>query len=138
MTPLHAAAQAVIDRWETPLWKNAPATATFIYALRDALAADLAVEATAEPVAQWISVDDERKPKPGTVILVAVAWTRVLETDDSAQFVTEGVDVTEGEWSPEGEHPGCFFSFQGSHGDSYGVTHWMPLPAPPQLPKEPT
>lgn len=33
------AAQAVIDRWETPLWKDVPATGTFIYALRDAIKA---------------------------------------------------------------------------------------------------
>lgn len=34
---LRQAAQAVVDRWETPLWKDAPHTATFIHALRDAL-----------------------------------------------------------------------------------------------------
>lgn len=34
---LRTAAKAVIDRWETPLWKDAPATAGFIYALRDAM-----------------------------------------------------------------------------------------------------
>ena len=34
-----AAARAVVDRWETPLWKDAPATAGFIYALRDAISA---------------------------------------------------------------------------------------------------
>lgn len=33
------AAQAVIDRWETPLWKDVPATAGYIHALRDAIAA---------------------------------------------------------------------------------------------------
>jgi hypothetical protein len=31
------AAQAVIDRWDTPLWKDVPATAVFIGQLRDAL-----------------------------------------------------------------------------------------------------
>ncbi|WAP69059.1 hypothetical protein [Jiella pelagia] len=30
--------QAVIDRWETPLWKDVPATAGYIYEMRDALA----------------------------------------------------------------------------------------------------
>lgn len=30
-------ASAVVDRWDTPLWKDAPATGTYIYALRDAL-----------------------------------------------------------------------------------------------------
>lgn len=34
---LIAAAQAVIARWETPSWKDAPATAGYIYALRDAI-----------------------------------------------------------------------------------------------------
>ncbi len=37
---LRDAAQAVIDRWETPLWKDAPATAVFIADLRQALARD--------------------------------------------------------------------------------------------------
>jgi hypothetical protein len=31
------AASDVVERWETPLWKDAPATATFIHRLRDAL-----------------------------------------------------------------------------------------------------
>jgi hypothetical protein len=34
---LRAAAQAVVERWDTPLWKDAPATATYINALRKAL-----------------------------------------------------------------------------------------------------
>lgn len=37
---LRDAAQAVIDRWDTPLWKAAPATAVFIADLRNALAKD--------------------------------------------------------------------------------------------------
>jgi dethiobiotin synthetase len=31
------AAKAVVERWETPLWKDAPAAAKFIYRLRDAI-----------------------------------------------------------------------------------------------------
>jgi hypothetical protein len=31
------AAKAVVERWETPLWKDAPATQEYIYKLRDAL-----------------------------------------------------------------------------------------------------
>jgi hypothetical protein len=31
------AAQAVVDRWETPLWKDVPSTAEYIYRLRDAI-----------------------------------------------------------------------------------------------------
>lgn len=34
-----AKAQAVVDRWETPKWKDAAPTADVIYALRDALSA---------------------------------------------------------------------------------------------------
>lgn len=48
---LRTAAQAVIDHWETPLWKDAPATAGYIAALRDALAAGCAIRA-AQPAPQ--------------------------------------------------------------------------------------
>ena len=36
---LLTAAQAVIDRWDTPLWKNVPATGEYIGRLRVAIAA---------------------------------------------------------------------------------------------------
>ena len=36
---LREAAQSAIDRWETPLWKDAEPTAKAIYRLRDALEA---------------------------------------------------------------------------------------------------
>lgn len=39
---LRTAAQAVVDRWDTPLWKDAPATAEYIGMLRAALAAQRA------------------------------------------------------------------------------------------------
>lgn len=34
---LRKAAQAVVDRWDTPLWKDVPATANYINELREAL-----------------------------------------------------------------------------------------------------
>ena len=34
---LRLAAQAVVDRWDTPLWKDVPATAVYINALRKEL-----------------------------------------------------------------------------------------------------
>ena len=43
---LREAGDAVVKRWETPLWKDVPATAQYIYALRDAL------DATKEQAAQ--------------------------------------------------------------------------------------
>ena len=36
-TRLREAAQAVVDRWETPLWKDVEPTAAVIYRLRDIL-----------------------------------------------------------------------------------------------------
>jgi hypothetical protein len=38
MSDLRKAAQAVVDRWDTPSWKDVPATAIYIEALRQALA----------------------------------------------------------------------------------------------------
>ena len=35
---LRKAAQAVVTRWDTPLWKDVPATANYIAALRKELA----------------------------------------------------------------------------------------------------
>ena len=35
---LREAAQAVVNRWDTPLWKDVPATAEYIAALRKELA----------------------------------------------------------------------------------------------------
>jgi hypothetical protein len=43
---LRDAARAVVDRWETPLWKDAEPTASVIYRLRDALA-------PTEPATEW-------------------------------------------------------------------------------------
>ena len=46
------AAQAVVDRWDTPLWKDVPATADYIGRLRAALAAGQATAAPVQPAAQ--------------------------------------------------------------------------------------
>lgn len=37
MTDLRKAAEALVDRWDTPAWKDAPHTGVFIDALRAAL-----------------------------------------------------------------------------------------------------
>jgi len=49
MTPLQKAAQAVIDRWDSPAWKDQPHTAEYIAELRRALDAEIAQ--AVEPVA---------------------------------------------------------------------------------------
>ena len=54
---LRTAAQAVVDRWDTPLWKDVPATAEYIGRLRAALAAGQATapqQGAQEPVA-WLN-----------------------------------------------------------------------------------
>ena len=65
---LRTAAQAVVDRWDTPLWKDVPATAEYIGRLRAALAAG---QATA---AQVVVLDD-------VAALVRAAQAFVLEPD---------------------------------------------------------
>ena len=40
LTRITEAAQAVVDRWEQPAWKDAEPTAVVIYRLRDALGRD--------------------------------------------------------------------------------------------------
>lgn len=50
MSDLRKAAQALVDRWDSPLWKDAPHTGEFIDALRAALAQP---ESEPEPVA-WL------------------------------------------------------------------------------------
>ena len=58
MTDLRQAAQAVIDRWDSPLWKNG-STADAIADLRTAL------KQQAEPVAwQWLDTANFRKKIP--------------------------------------------------------------------------
>ena len=51
MTPLQKAAQAVIDRWDSPAWKDQPHTAEYIEELRKAL--DAEIVQSVEPVA-WV------------------------------------------------------------------------------------
>ena len=48
-TPLQQAAQAMIDRWESPDWKDTPHTAHYVAELRKALDAEIAQ--SVEPVA---------------------------------------------------------------------------------------
>ena len=65
---LRTAAQAVVDRWDTPLWKDVPATAEYIGRLRAALAAGRAT------AAQAVVLDD-------VAALVRAAQAFVLEPD---------------------------------------------------------
>jgi len=55
---LRTAAQAVVDRWDTPLWKDVPATAEYIGRLRAALAAGQAT--AAQQGVAYAELPDER------------------------------------------------------------------------------
>jgi len=48
-TKLAESARAVIDRWDSPAWKDAPHTGEYIHALRQALASYEAAQAEAKP-----------------------------------------------------------------------------------------
>lgn len=94
--------------------------------------ARLTVEAGKD--ADWISVEDAKKPVGRTPILVAVSFVRYGEHEDGSPGAYEGVEVTEGEYVPgHGERECYFASFQGTHGDASHVTHWMPLPDAPTI-----
>ena len=60
---LRTAAQAVVDRWDTPLWKDVPATAEYIGRLRAALAAGQAT--AAQPGVDYAELPDEGEPWRG-------------------------------------------------------------------------
>ena len=57
---LRTAAQAVVDRWDTPLWKDVPATAEYIGRLRAALAAGqaTAAQADSQPAIRQLDTDE--------------------------------------------------------------------------------
>ena len=79
---LRTAAQAVVDRWDTPLWKDVPATAEYIGRLRAALAAGQATAAQAVVQDDLITL---RKPTTSAELL----WLLKL-----AQLVISDVDKT--------------------------------------------
>lgn len=81
-------------------------------------------------MSEWIKVSD-CLPEPKVAVLVAVSWIRYGVDDDGNHFSVEGVDVTEGQYLFH-EDGGYMESFQGQHGDAQDITHWMPLPAPPE------
>ena len=61
-TALIEAARAVVARWDTPAWKDAPNTGEVINRLRDALAVDAAPAPVAQPDSReafeaWIKRD---------------------------------------------------------------------------------
>lgn len=72
MNKLLEAAKAVIARWDTPLWKDVPATAVYIGALREAVALESELAQVVEPVAwqehahdgEYLGVTDNTSGSP--------------------------------------------------------------------------
>ena len=75
---LRTAAQAVVDRWDTPLWKDVPATAEYIGRLRAALAAGQATAAQAVVQDDLITL---RKPTTSAELLWLLKLAHLVISD---------------------------------------------------------
>ena len=75
---LRTAAQAVVDRWDTPLWKDVPATAEYIGRLRAALAAGRATAAQAVVQDDLITL---RKPTTSAELLWILKLAHLVISD---------------------------------------------------------
>lgn len=135
---LRAAAQAVVDRWDSPQWKDEPHTAEFINRLRRALEAVGGDDALAARAPQWLPI--EQAPKDGTELLgwredcgvMIIRWTapthfmttneceRALADDPRAEEWLEAED-----WFCADFNVGCRLD------GSEAPTKFMPLPAAP-------
>jgi|SRR6185369_3016526 len=83
---------------------------------------------------EWISVNDERKPAPGQVILVYTFSLKHGEDDEGNYRGHETEEVSMGEYrrttaNGTDYHFDCF-TFPS--GDVDSISHWMPLPKAPE------
>jgi hypothetical protein len=111
MNDLIKAAKALIERWETPLWKDAPATAGLIHALRDAVEAAERPEPARRvawrgigeggvPVTDWIDGDGiEEGPMP-PALWIEFAYSRPADIVSTAQQAKASEPV---DWVPGDE-----------------------------------
>jgi hypothetical protein len=79
---LKHAAQAVVDRWETPLWKDAEPTASVIYRLRNALASApeepvIKESLTTEPASEWRELGPDEVIQEGDEVFSLGMWIPV-------------------------------------------------------------
>ena len=104
---LRTAAQAVVDRWDTPLWKDVPSTAEYIGRLRAALAAGQAIELIGAPTDERmravrrvlrgavIVAEDDGKvaPLPGAVYAELPEPDLFADCDSEGGFLGDTSDV---------------------------------------------
>lgn len=109
------AAKAVIERWDSPLWKDLQHTGEFINRLREAVA-DSSNEKDNFNVG-WIGVDD-RLPMFERVLVKAIGTYFVASR--GGQLLPDGSDFTD-DWQWD--------VFNDVNFKKDEVTHWMPLTA---------
>ncbi len=95
---------------------------------RDALIASARIK---EANSGWRPI--ETAPRDGRLFLCWVSAVRYGETDEGQQCQQDVSQVDFCNWRTQAYHPDCgwFDPCCGQIGDQQGVTHWMPLPAPP-------
>lgn len=94
---LRTAAQAVVDRWDTPLWKDVPSTAEYIGRLRAALAAGQATAAQ-----QGVAYAELEKKHADFVETVGLMLAAIGYKEDYArQWPKEKASVTFRRWFDE-------------------------------------
>lgn len=82
MKDLREAARAVVERWELPLWKDAPHTGAYISALREALAAAEAQPTpSVEPWSKNLDLDTATPAQPAPA-----GWKLVPEVPTEAML----------------------------------------------------
>ena len=87
---LRTAAQAVVDRWDTPLWKDVPATAEYIGRLRAALAAGQATAAPAQPAPSGATEEVENLRK-------ALVYAAFALHDTPQYMLAQGITLIDGD-----------------------------------------
>ena len=80
----------------------------------------------------------ETAPKDGTLFLCWVSAVRYGETDEGQPYQQDVSQADFCNWCTQADIPDCgwFDPCCGQIGDSQAVTHWMPLPLPPDAAKE--
>lgn len=88
-------------------------------------------------MSKWISVKDGMRPSSRCDILVLVKYIRRHENEDGHQYDEEGSEVAMGEYAKACDNSNLSFfdSYSSPHGDDWWITHWMPLPSPPESEK---
>lgn len=93
LAALKNAAQAVVQRWDTPLWKDAPATATFINSLRAALGGEASTQALRVPAGWKIERDTCTDGSTCLTIREPGGWGHsIYETEPSTRILFSLLD----------------------------------------------